>query len=169
VIGWAASRSVHLPDRYGCRDAGIGSAPSIEQIGVLAPTLLSRPGGWQAGRWWRVGVARPVAVEHAPTGRLGATRLRQMGRPPSGSWLNSAPPPPRTHSAPPSSAWVGRIRVLVSAVLVVTCLIVRYRSTETPQFARPLAPSRLPDCGRRGTQRTDCAGAARAALRRPKR
>jgi MFS family permease len=115
----------------------IALLPTYEQIGVAAPLLLVAlrivQGLGVGGEW---GGAVLMATEHAPASRKAFySSFPQMGIP-SGTILSNlvflvvgAVLPPQQFMA-----WGWRVPFLLSALLVVTALVIRVRLEESPEF-----------------------------------
>jgi MFS family permease len=115
----------------------IAALPTYAQIGVLAPLLLITlrfvQGLGVGGEW---GGAVLMAMEHAP-GRKRAfySSFPQMGIPAGLILANLAFLAVRAALPPEQfAAWGWRIPFLLSALLVVTALVIRLKLEESPEF-----------------------------------
>ena len=115
----------------------IALLPTYEQIGVAAPLLLVAlrivQGLGVGGEW---GGAVLMAIEHAPASRKTFySTFPQMGIP-SGTILSNLVFLVVGAVLPPEQfmAWGWRIPFLLSALLVVTALVIRVRLEESPEF-----------------------------------
>jgi MFS transporter, MHS family, shikimate and dehydroshikimate transport protein len=114
----------------------IGLLPTAGQVGILAPALLvvlRLAQGFGVGGEW--GGATLVAVEYAPEGRRGTYgTFPQIGNAiglvsSTGMWFLVSKLPEEQ-----LMAWGWRVPFLLSIVLVVTGLLMRFKLTETPAF-----------------------------------
>ncbi|MFF3493348.1 MFS transporter [Streptomyces sp. NPDC002795] len=118
----------------------IGALPTYEQVGVLAPVLLTvirMVQGLAFGAEW--GGAITMAYEHAPWHRRGMFAAIPQSGNPLGIALASGV---FAWSATLEGSWQWRTPFLVSAVLVIAALIVRSRLSESPEFQEARAEGR---------------------------
>jgi MHS family shikimate/dehydroshikimate transporter-like MFS transporter len=116
----------------------IGILPTYDQIGVLAPVLLTVlrfvQGLGVGGEW---GGAVLMAVEHAPPGRRGFYgSWPQMGVPAGLILSNTAFLLLAAMPDESFQTWGWRIPFLLSIVLVAVGLVIRLKIMESPGFAR---------------------------------
>jgi len=140
----------HFGDRFGRRTVlivtlivmgaattGIGLLPNYATIGIAAPILLvvlRLVQGLSAGGEW--GGAALMAVEHAPVHRRGLWgSIAQTGVPAGLILANCVILAVQATMSPEQfAAWGWRIPFLLSVVLVVVGLFIRFSVTESPVF-----------------------------------
>ena len=149
----------HLGDRIGRKYAllatalimglgtlAIGLLPTYDSIGVWAPILLVvlrlLQGLGIGGEW---GGASLVALEHATTGRRGFVgSVPQMGSP-LGLLLSTLAFAMVDRMDPASfAAWGWRIPFLLSALLLIAAIYIRFNVEETPVFLKAKASGTQP-------------------------
>ena len=122
----------------GIATVAIGLLPTYDAIGVFAPVLLvvlRLTQGFALGGEW--GGAVLMATEHSPKGRRGYF----------GSWPQAGVAvglilamtlyiPLESMSEDLFMAWGWRVPFLLSAVLVITGLVIRMKVAESPEFSR---------------------------------
>ncbi|MEV5542144.1 MFS transporter [Saccharopolyspora shandongensis] len=117
----------------------IGLLPTYAQIGIWAPILLVSlrflQGVGLGGEW---GGAALLTVEHAPAGRRGFFGSLVQAGAPIGVILSNGVVAvlAGTLSREQLLAWGWRIPFLISIVLVLVGLVLRWRITESPEFVR---------------------------------
>jgi MFS transporter, MHS family, shikimate and dehydroshikimate transport protein len=121
----------------GVATLAMGLLPTFDQIGILAPillTVLRLLQGFGAGAEWAG--AAIISTEHAPEGRRGFFgSFTQMGVPGGMLLANSAVLAiSSTMSTAEFDAWGWRIPFLMSALLIVTGLVIRAKLEDSEAF-----------------------------------